>query len=71
MANISLMKLIFLDSLSSLSAGKGFLQRQFRAVTSFHGEHRVSREINSLSLKLKSLKRLKAILIFRGVTADI
>lgn len=37
-ANISVMKLIFLDSLSNLCAGKGFLQRQFRAVTSFHGE---------------------------------
>lgn len=45
-ANINLMYVIFLDSLSSLCAGKCFLQRQFRAVTSFQGEHS---EINTLS----------------------
>lgn len=46
-ANISLMKLIFLDSPLSPCAGKGLLQRELRAVTSFHGGHGLSTEINS------------------------
>lgn len=63
-ASISLMKLIkliFLDSLSSLCSGKGLLQR---AVTSFRGERGLATEINSLSLKLKNFKRLKSTLSY-------